>query len=84
MTPLANFVARCEAAIEKMALLHAHTPIEAIENHLASFETNVQAEWTKEFASFVSADEVRDVVGYMVERVRSRRLEIEACGKGFA
>ena len=83
MTP-PEFVTRCEAAIDQMALLYAYSPAGDMEPHLDRFKENVTAQWIETFGEYVSHDDVRSVVAYMVGLIQTRRREIEAGGCGRA
>jgi len=83
MTP-PEFVTRCEAAIDQMALLYAHSQAGAMEPHLARFKEIVTVQWIATFGEYLSHDEIREVVAYMVGRIQARRREIEAGGAGTA
>ena len=83
MTP-PEFVTRCEAAIEDLALLYAHTPDEAINRSLDRVLTNIEAGWLQTFKGFATPEDIAGVVADLGRRIQTRRREIEAAGGGTA
>ena len=83
-TTPAEFLARCEAVIEEMALFYAHAPDGAIEKSLAEMLENTRAGWVVSFKALATPEQIAEVVEDVGKRIQTRRREIEANGCGTA
>jgi hypothetical protein len=84
MTTPAEFVARCEAVIEDLALLYAHSPDDKAQESLDHVLEETRAGWVETFKAIATPDDIASVMADVGERVQIRRREIEASGAGTA
>jgi hypothetical protein len=84
ITP-AEFVARCEKAIEAIALADAHHPDSETELALVRLSASLYSGWRPLAPpSALPDDVIEGTVAGVLERVRERKREIERAGVGTA
>ena len=83
MTP-EQFVARCEAVIEQLALLYAHSSDDEVSASLDKVIATVRADWVERFKTFATPQDIAEVVADIGGRIQTRRREIEGGGGGTA
>jgi hypothetical protein len=84
MTTPADFLARCEAVVEELALLYAHTPDEAVEKSLADMLERTRAGWVVSLKAWATPEQIAEIVEDLGKQIQTRRREIEAGGAGTA
>jgi hypothetical protein len=84
MATPAEFLARCEAVIEELALLYAHSPDDKVKASLDHVLDETRAGWIETFESFATPQDIAMVVDDIGVRIQARRREIEAGGAGTA
>jgi hypothetical protein len=84
MATPAEFLARCEAIIEELALLYAHTPDDKVKASLDRVLDETRAGWVETFKAIATPQDVAEVVADIGVRVQERRREIEAVSAGMA
>jgi hypothetical protein len=84
MTTSVEFLARCEAVIEELALLYAHSPDDKAQESLDRVLEETRAGWVETFKAIATPEDIAGVMKDIGERVQSRRREIEKVGASRA
>jgi hypothetical protein len=84
MATTSEFLARCEATIEQLALLYAHSPDDMAQQSLDRVLEETRVGWVETFKAFATPQDIAEVVADIGVRVQERRREIEAAGAGTA